>query len=193
MVVYVIDFLNVFSDYRELKYKIMGVDFHKVKYTTLQEDTVEFFNFFFTKYTTRQKLCISSSFIFVMKKLVNYDVVLRGILEDLKHIDIKFVVVTNRYKNKVIDDNKDDFMCQYFLSMYGSSSYLISNDLYRNKGEYLNMFLHLERIETEIMTSKHVNNTIFLIDQQVIKNIANLSTTNCSLSKKKLLQVIRIH
>ena len=191
--IYVIDFLNVFSDYRELKYKIMGINFHKIKYKTLYNDTVEFFQFFFTKYIVKQRMSRQDSFIFVMKKLCGYEKILNKILENFKEITIKFVIVKYKYSDNVINDNKDDFMCQYLLTLYkGNNSYLISNDLYRNKKEYLNLFLELERLECDIMTSNHVCETIFVINKKVVHDIAVLNVSNCSLSKKKLLEIISI-
>ena len=44
---YVIDFFNIFSDYREIIYKKRDIDFHSVKHENKEKDTYDFFHLFF--------------------------------------------------------------------------------------------------------------------------------------------------
>ena len=48
--VYIVDFLNIFSDFREIKYKKDNIDFHSVKHCNKEQDTYDFFKLFFSKY-----------------------------------------------------------------------------------------------------------------------------------------------
>ena len=79
--VYVIDFLNIFSDFREIKYKMSNIDFHEVKHTNKEKDSYDFFNIFFTKYIEYTGISKLSNFIFVLKKISNYDNILYSVLE----------------------------------------------------------------------------------------------------------------
>ena len=45
---YIIDFLNIFSDYREIIYKKKNIDFHSVKHNNKEQDTIGFFKLFFS-------------------------------------------------------------------------------------------------------------------------------------------------
>ena len=78
---YVIDFFNIFSDYREIIYKKKDIDFHLVKYENKEKDTYDFFNLFFTKYVEKVNINKSkSTFIFILKKIHNYECLLNKIL-----------------------------------------------------------------------------------------------------------------
>lgn len=142
--VYIIDFLNIFSDYREVIYKKENIDFHSVKYNNVTNDTLQFFNMFFTKYIQYTSLNITddTKFIFVMKKLYCYDNVLATVLKSYQQYNIQFVIIENRYTNTLLERNKDDFLCQYFFYMMSKSNdcVLISNDKYRDKMTYLKYF-----------------------------------------------------
>ena len=48
--IYICDYLNIFSDFREIKYKKLNIDFHTVKHMNKERDTYEFFELFFKKY-----------------------------------------------------------------------------------------------------------------------------------------------
>ena len=77
---YIIDFLNIFSDYREIVYKKQNIDFHSVKHNNKEKDTYNFFGLFFTKYIQKVNIKKGSIFIFIMKKINNYDEILNNIL-----------------------------------------------------------------------------------------------------------------
>ena len=56
---------------------------------------------------------------------------------------IKFILIEDEYENKLIDKNKDDFMCQYiFFLLFKNfkNCILISNDKYRDKLDYIKLF-----------------------------------------------------
>lgn len=139
--IYVCDFLNIFSDYREIKYKKNNIDFHSLKHLNKELDTLEFFKLFFTKYIRYAKIDINSNFIFILKKITNYDSILIKILKLYKHINMRFIVIETKYLDMILDKNKDDFLCQYlfcFLLKQNDNCILISNDKYRD----LNLYLH---------------------------------------------------
>ena len=74
--IYIIDFFNIFSDFREIKYKRQNIDFHSVKHVTKNQDTCDFFKLFFTRYIAYTGIKPNSKFYFIMKGLNDYDVVL---------------------------------------------------------------------------------------------------------------------
>ena len=140
--VYIVDFLNIFSDFREIKYKKYDIDFHSVKHCNKEQDTYDFFNLFFTKYIEYVKIDKSSQFYFVMKKLNNYDNTLDNIIKMHKIFNIKFIIIEDKYNNDILDKNKDDFLCQYFFYILHKTNncILISNDKYRDKKDYVKLF-----------------------------------------------------
>lgn len=141
--IYVIDHLNVFSDFREIKYKRENIDFHSIKHINKVEDTFAFFDLFFTRYISYTKIDINSSFIFVLKKISNYEKTLVRILEKYPSIDMRFIIIETKYDQVLLDKNKDDFLCQYifcFLMEYNDNCVLISNDKYRDLDSYKDKF-----------------------------------------------------
>ena len=141
--IYTIDFLNVFSDFREIKYKKDNINFHKVKHCNKEKDTIEFFELFFTKYIEYVNIDKKSNFIFVMKKITKYDEILYKILEIYNNLNIRFIVIESKYENTTLDKNKDDFLCQYifkFLLLKNDNCILISNDKYRDRDLYIKVF-----------------------------------------------------
>ena len=74
--IYITDYMNTWSDFREIKYKIKNIDFHSVKHINKEIDTIEFFELFFTKYIKLINIDINSNFIFILKKLTNYEHIL---------------------------------------------------------------------------------------------------------------------
>lgn len=139
----IIDFFNIFSDFREIKYQKLNINFHDIKYQTMRSDLFEFFHMFFDKYVTNVGVDLRSTFIFVMKRLYNFDEALKGIIKLYSCIDIHLVLLPDKYANSVIDKNKDDFLCQYLFVLYKSRTekiHLISNDKYRDKMSYINLF-----------------------------------------------------
>lgn len=148
----VIDFLNVFSDFREIKYST--TNFHVIKHMHKHKDTIDFFQFFFQKYIKYIHATTNDTYVFVMKKLNDYMKTLECILYTYSHIDLTFVVIEKKYTNKLIDKNKDDFVCQYLCGVIGKNALLLSNDKYRDKAEYAYLF------DFKILLSVHRNNSI---------------------------------
>lgn len=146
----VIDFLNVFSDFREIKYST--TDFHAFKHIHKHKDTIDFFQFFFKKYIKYIHATTNDTYVFVMKKLNDYMKTLECILYTYSHIDLTFVVIEKKYTNKLVDKNKDDFVCQYLCSVMGKDALLLSNDKYRDKAEYVYLF------DFNILLSVHRSN-----------------------------------
>lgn len=140
--IYIVDFLNIFSDFREIKYKKENIDFHSIKHSNKDKDTYDFFKLFFTKYIDHVKIDRSSQFIFVMKMLNNYEHILDNIMIQNIQYNIKFIIIEDKYKNAILDKNKDDFLCQYFFYILKKTNdcVLISNDLYRDNMNYINLF-----------------------------------------------------
>ncbi len=188
MATYVVDFFNVFSDYRETYYNKFGVDFHTVKYKNIRKDTVEFFDLFFSTYITAACIPIESRFIFVMKRIHNYESCIQQVLEKYSTLTIKFIIVQEKYTNKTVDDNKDDFMCQYLLATF-PDSILISNDKYTNNIEYTSLFLGMREVRAELMcmSKKCVvkARTLFVVNKQVITDIINTEFERTSVPKKR--------
>lgn len=140
--VYVVDFLNIFSDFREIKYKKDNIDFHSVKHLNKEQDTYDFFKLFFSKYIDYVKIDKGSQFYFVMKKLNNYEKILDNIMKKHNDFNMKFIIIEDKYNNVILDKNKDDFLCQYFFYILQQTQkcVLISNDKYRDKKNYIKLF-----------------------------------------------------
>ncbi len=178
---YVIDFLNQFSDVREMKYKKQNVDFHKVKHINKEKDTIEFFDLFFGSYIKYVKINKNSNFIFVLKKISNYEHILYNILEKYKDINIRFIVIETKYNDNILDKNKDDFLCQYifnFLLSNNDNCVMISNDKYRDRNTYVDKFKNKDiKINITIIKkskdslSIEINNTQIQTDIIICDNI----------------------
>lgn len=140
--VYIVDFLNIFSDFREIKYKKDNIDFHSVKHSNKEQDTYDFFKLFFSRYIDYVNIDKNSHFYFVMKKLNDYDVVLDNIMKTHNNFNMKFIIIEDKYDNVILDKNKDDFLCQYFFYILQKNNecILISNDKYRDKKNYIKLF-----------------------------------------------------
>jgi hypothetical protein len=139
--VYIVDFLNIFSDFREIKYKKQNVDFHSVKHSNKEQDTYDFFKLFFSKYIDYVNIDKSSQFYFVMKKLNDYETILDNIMRT-HEFNMKFIIIEDKFNNDILDKNKDDFLCQYFFYILQKNNrcILISNDKYRDKKSYIKLF-----------------------------------------------------
>ena len=187
MLTYIVDFFNVFSDYREMYYKKYGIDFHSVKYKNIRQDTIDFFDLFFSVYLQAASIPIDSRFIFVMKRIHNYESCIGQVLEKYLNVSIKFIIVQERYSNKTIDDNKDDFMCQYLLATF-PNSILISNDKYTNNVEYTPLFLGMREVRAELMCryrdSVVKSKTLFIINKSVVTDITTAQFVRKSVAKK---------
>lgn len=181
MPIYIIDFLNIFSDYREIKYKQDNIDFHSVKHINKEVDTFSFFKLFFTRYINYAKINIGSTFIFILKKISNYEKILIKILESYNTINIRFIVIETKYKNEIMDKNKDDFLCQYlfcFLMQTNDNCIMISNDKYRDLDTYMKKF------DNTIVNVLKLNNGV-LDNQSLEININENSVCNLILSQHK--------
>lgn len=190
---YIIDFLNIFSDYREIVYKKQNIDFHSVKHNNKEKDTYNFFGLFFTKYIQKVNIKKGSIFIFIMKKINNYDEILNNILNNYIQFNIKFILIEDEYGNKIIDKNKDDFLCQYiFFLLFDNykNCTLISNDKYRDKLEYIKLF----NFNINLTVMKKCNNCIRNLSFSINKNVLNLMEKNqCirqTIPKHKLNQIL---
>jgi len=141
-IVYIVDFLNIFSDFREIKYKKQNVDFHSVKHSNKEQDTYDFFKLFFSKYIDYVNIDKTSQFYFVMKKLNDYETILDNIMRTHYDFNMKFIIIEDKFNNNILDKNKDDFLCQYFFYILQKNNQcvLISNDKYRDKRSYIKLF-----------------------------------------------------
>lgn len=141
--IYVVDFLNLFSDYREIFYKKQNIDFHLLKHKMLEKDTLGFFKMFFTKYIEHVNLSKNSEYIFILKKITNYNKLLYSIVELYKDIKIKFIVIETIFNSNILDKNKDDFLCQYLFCILlkkNKNVVLLTNDKYRDSAKYISLF-----------------------------------------------------
>lgn len=150
----IVDFLNVFSDYREILYKQKNIDFHSVKHANKEEDTKTFFKMFFTKYIYEVSIPQNSIFIFITKKLNQFQAIFEEVLVTYTDIDIRFLVIENKFNDDILDKNKDDFICQYMFHLFAHAGecILVSNDKYRDKNQYVAMF---DKIDTQIVFKQH--------------------------------------
>ena len=192
--IYTCDYLNIFSDFREVKYKKDKIDFHTVKYTNKENDTLDFFEIFFTKYIQYAKIDISSTFLFVLKKLSNYESILIKVLSIYRHINIRFIIIETKYEEIILEKNKDDFLCQYivcFLLQNNKSCILISNDKYRDLKKYNNRFNDVSYRILCLDNQKGglFNNVIAIkIRHDILLNTANYQ--RCTIPKNKLHNIL---
>jgi hypothetical protein len=196
--IYVVDFLNIFSDFREIKYKMTNVDFHSVKHVNKEKDTLDFFKIFFTKYISYTGIKKDSNFLFVMKKITNYDVIIYNILELYKDLNIRFIIIESKYESDILDKNKDDFLCQYIFSYLISNNdncILISNDKYRDREIYVNEFSNNN--STFIRVVKKTENNLIEssslqidIEKIICNKILTQRCTRCTIPKHKLKNIL---
>lgn len=194
--VYIVDFLNIFSDFREIKYKRQNIDFHVIKHTNKIKDTYDFFELFFTKYINHVKIDKSSQFYFVMKKLNNFEVVLHNIIKSYYNLNIKFIIIEDQYSNEILDKNKDDFLCQYFFYILSQTNdcTLISNDKYRDRQKYIRLFnfdISLQVI-TLNKTTKSIEKSILKVEltKTINDKIISQKYNRCTIPKQKLNSIL---
>lgn len=189
--IYITDYMNIWSDFREIKYKNKNIDFHSIKHENKELDTIEFFELFFTKYTKLINIDIDSNFIFILKKLTNYEHILLKILKRYNNINIRFIIIESKYSELLLDKNKDDFLCQYlfcFLMKHNDNCILISNDLYRDLPTYVQKFNNIN-IKILQNNTKSIHN--FLNLQSNILNIMNkIQYKRSAIPKNKLYKII---
>jgi hypothetical protein len=196
--IYIVDFLNIFSDFREIKYKMSNVDFHSVKHVNKEKDTLDFFNIFFTKYISYTGIKSNSNFLFVMKKITNYDNVLYKVLELYERFNIRFIIIESKYELDVLDKNKDDFLCQYIFSYLISSNdncILISNDKYRDREIYVKEFSNNSSTFIKVVkkTSNNlIESALLNIDIETIlcNKILTQICKRCTIPKNKLRNIL---
>lgn len=196
--IYIVDFLNIFSDFREIKYKMSNIDFHSVKHVNKEKDTLDFFRIFFTKYIAYSGIKSDGNFIFVMKKITNYDTILYNILDLYKDINIRFIVIESKYELEILDKNKDDFLCQYIFSYLISNNdncVLISNDKYRDRSIYVKEFSNNN--STLIRVIKKTDNNLIEsasldidIEKIICNRILNQICKRCTIPKNKLKNIL---
>ncbi len=196
--IYVVDFLNIFSDFREIKYKMSNVDFHSVKHVNKEKDTLDFFKIFFTKYISYTGIQVDGNFLFVMKKITNYDSILYKILELYSEFHIRFIIIESKYDSDILDKNKDDFLCQYIFSYLMSSNdncILISNDKYRDRAVYVKEFSNnsttfirvLKKTENNLIESALLN---IDIEKIICNKILTQICKRCTIPKNKLRNIL---
>lgn len=193
--IYIVDFLNIFSDFREIKYKKENVDFHKVKHENKISDTLDFFELFFTKYLAYTKINPKSSFLFVMKKLHSYNDLLQNILLKYKHLDITFIIIEDRFKDIILEKNKDDFMCQYIFHVLQKKydCHLISNDKYRDRISYVSLFdfdINLTIFQLENPNLVFQENLKLNLKNRLVDEMLHKKYCRCSIPKKKLINIL---
>jgi hypothetical protein len=194
--IYIIDFLNIFSDFREIKYKKENVDFHSTKHLNKEQDTYDFFKLFFTKYIQYVGLKRNSPFIFIMKKLNEYEKILNDILIKYSQYDISFLIIEDKYNNDILDKNKDDFLCQYIFYTFRKNNecILISNDKYRDRHNYIKLFdfdmiISLLKYNNNNKKIDKINKT-FTMNKNIQNNLLKQIFTRCSIPKNKLNNII---
>ena len=198
--IYCCDYLNLWSDYREIKYKKKNVNFHDIKHLNKEQDTYEFFDIFFTKYITYvnslrgpNKIDINGNFIFVMKKIYNYDNILYNIIEMYSHLNIRFIIIESKYNNTILDKNKDDFLCQYIFSYLLSNNdncKMISNDKYRDSHLYIKKF---KTILIKVIKKKNndlIENAVMEMDIDNTILIKDVSSKRTSIPKNQLKNIL---
>jgi hypothetical protein len=197
--IYIVDFLNIFSDFREIKYKMSNVDFHSVKHVNKEKDTLDFFKIFFTKYISYTGIKSDGNFLFVMKKITNYDNVLYKVLELYEEFNIRFIIIESKYELDILDKNKDDFLCQYIFSYLISSNdncILISNDKYRDREIYVKEFSNNSSTFIRVLKKTNNNNLIesalLNIDIETIlcNKILTQICKRCTIPKNKLRNIL---
>lgn len=195
--IYVGDYLNLFSDFREMKYKKENVDFHQVKHNNKEKDTIEFFELFFTKYIQYVNINKNSNFIFVMKKITNYDDILYKILETYNTINIRFIIIESKYENITLDKNKDDFLCQYlfkFLVMNNDNCILISNDKYRDRDAYIKIFQDSNLNSIKVIQKQQnklvIENLELKFETSICKSLLNEKYRRTVIPKNKLNNIL---
>ena len=172
--IYIIDFLNIFSDYREVFYKKQGIDFHSKKTENLKQDLSSFLRFFFTSYLSFMKINIDKScFVFVSKKITFCDRIIKKEMLLYKKVDIRFLIIENKFLNFLIDKNKDDYICQYLFCLlkYKYNCTLISNDHFRDKNTYMNLMLVPFTLNQIKVKEEKVENKKFYIEEKEIKQM----------------------
>ena len=194
--IYIVDFFNIFSDYREIKYKKDNVDFHSVKHTNKEVDTINFFDIFFTRYIEFVRIDKKSKFIFIMKKLNGYEKTLEYIICRHKSFDVRFMIIEDKLDNDILDKNKDDFLCQYVFYTLGKTNdcTLISNDRYRDRQKYVTLFdfdisLMVMKWDRRLQNMQKLP-VILPVNRSVSSHLVGQKCQRCSIPKHKLTNIL---
>ena len=190
--IYIVDFLNIFSDFREIKYKKDNIDFHSVKHIHKKQDTLDFFKLFFTRYIDYVQIDKSSTFLFVMKKLNEFECILDTVIKQNHQFNIQFFIIEDKYDNSILDKNKDDFLCQYvFHTMQKNNDcILISNDKYRDRQSYIKLFnfdISIKLISWNKSLGNIVKTSLVCkVNNQISNLLISKKYTRCTIPKNKL-------
>lgn len=190
--VYIVDFLNIFSDFREIKYKKDNIDFHSVKHCNKEQDTYDFFKLFFSKYIDYVQIEKTSKFYFVMKKLNDYETILDNIMKTHSEFNMRFIIIEDKYDKVILDKNKDDFLCQYFFYILqkNNNCILISNDKYRDKKNYIKLFnfdISIRVVNYNKKTSSLEKSTLTIkLTDSISDNMIFQKYTRCTIPKRDL-------
>uniref|UniRef100_A0A6C0H7Q4 NYN domain-containing protein n=1 Tax=viral metagenome TaxID=1070528 RepID=A0A6C0H7Q4_9ZZZZ len=190
--IYIVDFFNIFSDFREIKYKQDNIDFHNIKHTNKLKDTEDFFKLFFSRYIQHANIPQNSRFIFVMKKLHGYDLILDNVIRQYAPFDIKLMIIEEKYQDDILDKNKDDFLCQYIFCVLQQNNnvVLVSNDKYRDRKTYIHRFdfdISMQTIQWNRIKRDLEKATIkFKVNQSLCSNLLNLKYSRCTIPKDRL-------
>jgi hypothetical protein len=189
--IYIVDFLNIFSDFREIKYKKNKIDFHNVKNENILNDTLDFFNVFFTKYIQFAHINLTNSnFIFIVKKIPHFESVIKNVLFKYSKYNFRFVVIENKFNIDILDKNKDDFLCQYIFHYFlqiNQNCTLISNDKYRDLSMYKNKFPTF--INIKVFKHNSIDIQIIFINPDITKKISDILNRK-SIPKSKLHYIV---
>lgn len=194
--IYIVDFLNIFSDFREIKYKKENIDFHSVKHAHKNQDTIEFFKLFFSRYIDYVGIDKSSAFIFVMKKLNEYEATLDNVIKQNSNFNVQFFIIEDKYNDMVLDKNKDDFLCQYIFHtmQHNNDCILISNDKYRDRQQYVKLFnfdISVKLISWNKSLGKIVKTALVCkVNNQVSNTLLSKKYTRCTIPKHKLRTIL---
>ena len=156
------------------------------------KDTEDFFDLFFTKYIHYVKIPYTSKFIFIMKKLYEYQHILETIIARYNTFDIKLMIIEDKYDNDILDRNKDDFLCQYifYIMQKKSNCILISNDKYRDRKNYIKLFtfdISIQTMQWNKLTKAIQKGSVkFQINRYFSDYLITQKYTRCSIPKHKL-------
>lgn len=189
MTKYIIDFLNVFSDYREIIYKFENKDFHKFKETNLKIDLFNYFEFFTSKFIPYLKLNNKTKphFIFIVKSIKGIENHFIEILQKYKdkNFKLEFYIITSFLNSQIIDKNKDDVLVQ-FLHKSQPKSIIISNDKYKDTTNYIDLFNKMPLV-CKVLEYNNKNDGSFSYNKRfVIDNVKNLEIKTICVKKKEL-------
>ena len=194
--VYIIDFFNIFSDFREIKYKQSNIDFHNIKHANKSQDTQDFFKLFFSRYIQYANIPKYSRFIFIMKKLNGYQSILEDIVATYRNFNMKLMIIEEKYKDDVLDKNKDDFLCQYIFHVMQKNNnvILVSNDKYRDRRLYVQRFdfdIALITIKWDKLRQALEKMSLkYQVNRNLCSNLIHQKYQRCTIPKHKLTSIL---